>query len=231
MATEEQGITSGARGARLPRSARRAQLLEAARSVFVERGYHAAGMDEIAERAGVSKPVLYQHFPGKFELYLALLDEADREIVDAVLAGMNSAVDNKERVQAAIGAYFEFVAREGASYRLVFESDLANDPQVRDRIQEVQRHCAHAVADVIRQGTDCTSEQALLLATGVVGMAQTAARHWLYDQVMPQAEAVRLVADLAWRGMRGLPRTEEAASPSTAASVGAATPSGASRSD
>ncbi len=61
---------------RLPRPARRLQLLGAARDVFVAQGYHAAAMDEIAERAGVSKPVLYQHFPGKLELYLALLDES-----------------------------------------------------------------------------------------------------------------------------------------------------------
>ena len=63
------------RGQRLPRSARRAQLLEAAQAAFVESGYHAAAMDDIADRAGVSKPVLYQHFPGKLELYLALLDK------------------------------------------------------------------------------------------------------------------------------------------------------------
>ncbi|MDO5711756.1 MAG: TetR/AcrR family transcriptional regulator [Micrococcales bacterium] len=207
MDTEQHRAPNGARGIRLPRSARRAQLLQAAQSVFVERGYHAAGMDEMAERAGVSKPVLYQHFPGKYELYLALLDEADRDIVSAVLDGMNSSADNKERVQATIRAYFAFVAREGAAYRLVFESDLSNDPQVRERIQEVQRHCAEAVAEVIGHGTDCTPDQALLLATGVVGMAQTAARHWLLDQSMPQTEAVRLVSDLAWRGMRGLPRT------------------------
>ncbi len=64
-----------ARGGRLPRSARRKQLLGAAQEVFVAQGYHAAAMDDIADRAGVSKPVLYQHFPGKLELYLALLDE------------------------------------------------------------------------------------------------------------------------------------------------------------
>ena len=64
---------------RLPRPARRLQLLGAARDVFVAQGYHAAAMDEIAERAGVSKPVLYQHFPGKLELYLALLDESAEE--------------------------------------------------------------------------------------------------------------------------------------------------------
>src|SRR5437660_9268035 len=68
-----QGAVAG-RGVRLPRTARRAQLLAAAQDVFVANGYHAAAMDEIAERSGVSKPVLYQHFPGKLELYLALLE-------------------------------------------------------------------------------------------------------------------------------------------------------------
>src|SRR6266498_1538695 len=62
-------------GPRLPRPARRRQLLGAAQEIFVAQGYHAAAMDDIADRAGVSKPVLYQHFPGKLDLYLALLDE------------------------------------------------------------------------------------------------------------------------------------------------------------
>ena len=66
----------------MPRSARRAQLLESALDVFVANGYHAAAMDDIAERAGVSKPVLYQHFPSKLDLYLALLDAACDEVVD-----------------------------------------------------------------------------------------------------------------------------------------------------
>jgi len=63
------------RSGRLPRAERRKQLLAAAQSVFVANGYHAAAMDDIAAEAGVSKPVLYQHFPGKLELYLALIDE------------------------------------------------------------------------------------------------------------------------------------------------------------
>ena len=71
------------RGQRLPRPARRAQLLEAAQAAFVESGYYAAAMDDIAERAGVSKPVLYQHFPSKLELYLALLDDRASELVES----------------------------------------------------------------------------------------------------------------------------------------------------
>lgn len=65
MSLSADSRTDAARGQRLPRSARRAQLLEAAQAAFVESGYHAAAMDDIAERAGVSKPVLYQHFPGR----------------------------------------------------------------------------------------------------------------------------------------------------------------------
>ena len=103
------------KGQRLPRSARRAQLLAAAQAAFVESGYHAAAMDDIAERAGVSKPVLYQHFPGKLELYLALLDERAGELEAAVRAALATTGTNKERVFATVAAYFEFVAREGTT--------------------------------------------------------------------------------------------------------------------
>ena len=75
------------RGARMPRRERRAQLLESALEVFVAQGYHAAAMDDIAERAGVSKPVLYQHFPGKLELYLALLDVSCDDVIDRLPPG------------------------------------------------------------------------------------------------------------------------------------------------
>ena len=90
--------TQTVRPTRLPRSARRKQLLEAAQEVFVAQGYHAAAMDDIAERAGVSKPVLYQHFPGKLELYLALLDTHCDAILDRMHAAMSSSTDNKVRV-------------------------------------------------------------------------------------------------------------------------------------
>src|ERR1700693_4192906 len=91
---------------RLPRQARRRQLLGAAQQVFVAHGYPAAAMDEIAERAGVSKPVLYQHFPGKLELYLALLDESVADLVGAVSAALASTTDNRDRVPATFRAFF-----------------------------------------------------------------------------------------------------------------------------
>src|SRR5216683_7237889 len=114
-------------GNRLPKPARRRQLLAAAQEVFVAQGYHAAAMDEIAERAGVSKPVLYQHFPGKLELYLALLDESVDELVRIVRDALASTTDNKQRVPATFKAFFDFVGTGGQAFRLVFESDLRNE--------------------------------------------------------------------------------------------------------
>src|SRR5215475_8626599 len=97
-------------GNRLPKPARRRQLLAAAQEVFVAQGYHAAAMDEIAERAGVSKPVLYQHFPGKLELYLALLDESAAELTKIMSDALSSTSDNKQRVPATFKAFYDFVA-------------------------------------------------------------------------------------------------------------------------
>ena len=104
--TAASGGAQTARPTRLPRSARRKQLLAAAQQIFVAHGYHAAAMDDIAERAGVSKPVLYQHFPGKLELYLALLDTHCDAIIAKVRSAMLATPDNKERVKGAVAGVF-----------------------------------------------------------------------------------------------------------------------------
>src|SRR2546421_12237852 len=109
MTSVASGMQATGRPVRLPRSARRKQLLAAAQEVFVAQGYHAAAMDDIAERAGVSKPVLYQHFPSKLELYLALLDTHCDALVGKVRGAMSATTDNKERVSGAMRAYYEFV--------------------------------------------------------------------------------------------------------------------------
>lgn len=197
------------RSSRLPRHERRRQLLDAALEVFVSQGYHAAAMDEIAERAGVSKPVLYQHFPGKLELYLALLDESVVTLVETVRDALRSNPDPKQRVAATFGAYFEFVGGKGQAYRLVFESDLSNETAVRDRLDRVLRECADMVSQTVREDAGLSEEEAHLLSVGMVGMAQVTARYWLSTQDhIPREMAEQLVARLAWRGISGWPRSE-----------------------
>jgi AcrR family transcriptional regulator len=199
------------RSARLPRSVRRRQLLTAAQEIFVAQGYHAAAMDDIAERAGVSKPVLYQHFPGKLDLYLALLDQHAEALLAAVRAALESTSDNKQRVAATIEAYFRFVDEDGGAFRLVFESDLTNQSEVRERVDGVTAACAEAIREVIREDAGLPDEAAMLLAVGLSGMAQVSARYWLATEgSIPRDAAARLLASLSWRGIGGFPRTGEA---------------------
>ncbi|MDL4772077.1 MULTISPECIES: TetR/AcrR family transcriptional regulator [Thermomonosporaceae] len=194
------------RGTRLPRLARRRQLLGAAQEVFVAQGYHAAAMDEIAERAGVSKPVLYQHFPGKLELYLALLDEHAEALVKTVRDALESTSVNKLRVQASMQAFYDFVSGEGEAYRLVFESDLRNVAPVRARVERANQQCAEMIAQVIVEDTDAPADEAHLLGMGLVGMAEVSARYWLSQhRAISKDTAEKIIARLAWRGISGFP--------------------------
>lgn len=193
----------------MPKEQRRTQVLDAARAVFVESGYHAAGMDVIAERAGVSKPVLYQHFPSKLDLYLALLDAGLEELLEATDTAARETPDNKLRVQRTMRAYFAFVDNPDSAYRLVFESDLMNEPAVRIRVEAANHEIAKRIAKVISEDTGLRPDEALLLGSGMQGMAQVAARGWLdHDSMlMTRDEAADLIAALAWRGIRGFPLT------------------------
>jgi AcrR family transcriptional regulator len=208
--TDRSGQDQKPRGGRLPRNERRVQLLESALGAFVAQGYHAAAMDDIAERAGVSKPVLYQHFPGKLDLYLALLDVSCDQIIDNCRAALASTHDNKTRVAAAMAAFYSYVAAENGAFRLVFESDLTSEPAVREHVDRVTSECAAMIADVIHDDTGLPDEASRLLAVSLVGMAQVSARFWISEAAgISQTQAVELVSGLAWRGIRGYPLTDE----------------------
>lgn len=204
------GRSARPRGNRLPRRERRAQLLESALEVFVAQGYHAAAMDDIAERAGVSKPVLYQHFPGKLDLYLALLDESCTTVIDSCRGALASTDDNKLRVAATVKAFYDYVAHDTGAFRLVFESDLTSEPAVRTQIERVTAETAEMVTEVIADDTGLPDEAARLLAVSLVGMAQVSARNWLSEgSNIDLNDAVALVSGLAWRGIAGYPKADE----------------------
>ncbi|MCR6486528.1 TetR/AcrR family transcriptional regulator [Amycolatopsis sp. FBCC-B4732] len=192
------------RGVRLPRTERRAQLLAAAQRVFAENGYHAAAMDEIAEVAGVSKPVLYQHFPGKLDLYIALLESHVDELVKRVQTALDSTTENRQRVPATVGAFFDFVSEDAGAFRMVFESDLRGEPAVQEAVDRATSASVDAITETITADAGLDEDKARLLAVGLVGMSQVSARFWLqHHQSMSQEEAVALTANLAWRGIGG----------------------------
>ena len=188
--------------------------MTAALEVFVSAGYHAAAMDDIADRAGVSKPVLYQHFPGKLELYLAILEDAADHVIGLATQALESTTENRHRVAATVAAFYDYVDSEQGAFRLVFESDLTNEPAVRYQVERVVNESAALIADVISDDTGLDPESATLIAVSLVGMAQVSARYWLHGvndrgSSMGKDQAARLVSALAWRGISGNARTDE----------------------
>lgn len=194
--------TQSGKSGRLPKTERRAHLLVAAQRVFAANGYHAAAMDEIAEQGGVSKPVLYQHFPGKLELYIALLESHVDELVGRVRDALASTTDNKLRVRAAVGAFFDFVNGDAGAFRMVFESDLRGETSVQNAVERATTECVEAITETITSDAGLSTDKARLLAVGLVGMSQVSARFWLAEgSSMTRSEAVELTATLAWRGI------------------------------
>jgi len=197
------------KSARLPRDERRAQLLVAALEVFTAAGYHSAAMDEIADRANVSKPVLYRHFPSKLDLYLAVLDLHIDSLVFAIQKAIASNRENSSRVAATVEAYFGFIDSEGEAFRLLFESDMNLEPQVRERLNRMTYDCAAAVSAVISIDTGLGKEESMMLAVGIIGTVQTTARHWLdRDGKIDRQRATELVMNLIWRGISGFPKSQ-----------------------
>lgn len=193
-------------GARLPRGERREQLLESASEVFVDRGYHAAGMDEIAERAGVSKPVLYQHFSSKLDLYLAVLQQHVDILVTGVRQALRTTTDNRQRLRAAVQAFFDFIEHDSQGYRLIFQNDYVAEPQVAAQVKVATDACTDAVFDLISRDSGLEAHRARMIAVGLVAISVDCARYWLdSDRPISKDDAVEGTVLFAWGGLSHVP--------------------------
>jgi AcrR family transcriptional regulator len=196
------------RGNRLPRGERRGQLLAAASEVFVDRGFHAAGMDEIADRAGVSKPVLYQHFSSKLDLYLAVLQRHVDNLVSGVRQALRTTTDNRQRLRSAVQAFFDFIEHDGQGYRLIFENDYVSEPQVAAQVRVATESCTDAVFDLISRDSGLEAHRARMIAVGLVGISVDCARYWLgADRPISKEAAVEGTVQFAWGGLSHVPLT------------------------
>ena len=194
---------------RLSAQARRAQLLQVARAVFASDGYHGAAMEQIAASAGVTKPVLYQHFESKKELYLGLLEEDMGRLLDEIKRAIETARSNRERIERATGAYFTFIDENEGSFRLLFRETMGSEDEFRRAIERFRDELARAISAVIASETDMPAGEAELLARGVMGIAESAAQWWLDSRSVARDRVVKDLSDLAWRGLAGVPRRGE----------------------
>lgn len=206
---------------RLPADARRAQLVGIAGKMFADAGYHGVSMEQIADAAGVSKPVLYQHFPSKRDLYLALVRDAVSEMEQRVRAALAGTTDNRARVESATAAYFRFV--EDPRFRLVFSAERSDDA-VHEEVAAAHRRVTETVADLISADAGLDRASALFLAAALRGMATEGAQWWSEHYDVSRDDAVHLASRLAWRGLGSLgPRAETTATPSARAASEEAT--------
>lgn len=194
---------------RLPAARRRRQLLDVALAAFAEHGFHETSMNDVAEAAGVTKPVLYQHFRSKRELFGELLADVGRELQDAITKAVASAATSREMVDLGFAAFFRYVDAHRNAFVLFWGHGSVREDEFAGLVEKVEDTLAEVVAGFIEiEGLDLSQRR--LLGHGIVGMIHGASAHWLRqsDAAEPDQVASQL-ADLAWRGLRGVRPAED----------------------
>lgn len=204
----------------MPAPQRRIQLLETALERFAHKGYHETSMEEIADAAGVTKPVIYHHFSSKTELFIELLDTVGERLVLDMSAKIEAETSPYRRVLAGFRAYFDFVCTSTSAYKLLFTSGARISDEFSDPVRRLEESVAAIIARFVEADIDDAHRE--LLGYAIVGLGEVAARRWVADRStnpdsaadtirsddLDPAEgelmALRL-ADLVWAGLRSLP--------------------------
>jgi AcrR family transcriptional regulator len=192
---------------RLTATARREQLLDVALGVFARNGYHDTSMNDVADAAGVTKPVLYQHFDSKRDLYQALLDDVSSRLLTAIVTAAAGAKDGREQTERGFQAYFRWVAEDHDAFMLLYGGGTRRDDDFARAVRRVTATAAAAIAPLI--AIDIDLEHRLTLAHALIGLAEGASRRLVErgDSFDPD-QIGRQVSDLAWAGLRGVRRTD-----------------------
>ncbi len=188
---------------RLSATERREQILDVALEVLGRSGYHGTSMNDIAEAAGVTKPVLYQHFDSKRDLYLALMDEVGNRLIAEISKATADAADGKSQTERGIQAYFRWVSNDHDAFMILFGGGLRRDDEFRDAFRRITDEVATAIAPLI--AVDLDAEDRRTIAHALIGLAEGASRR-LVERGEPfdPDEVARTLSRLAWAGLRAL---------------------------
>ncbi|GAA1872755.1 TetR/AcrR family transcriptional regulator [Brevibacterium marinum] len=186
---------------RLPREQRRDQLVGVALSVFATRGYRTTSMDTIAEAAGVSKPVLYQHFASKQDLYLALIDDSAAHLDSVLEAALGSTDDPHEQVRVTYRSYFEFVISHREEFIILFNSDVY-EPEAQRRIRSLRDRSAFRIVAALQSFTDLNDTDAKLLCRTLIGTAEMIVKQLDSTKQLDFDAAVGLLTQMSWGGLQ-----------------------------
>jgi AcrR family transcriptional regulator len=191
---------------RIPAADRRALIIEAAREAFADGGYHRTSLDAVAERAGVSKALIYEHFASKRELHASMLEQHVRELVERLNVALAGAEPGEGRMRAGTEAFFTFLEeRRGAAAILLRNT---GDPDVAEWLDRLRDEVAAAIVTLMteeaeHQLDDDPDLQARIemLAQQQIGAIQSLADWWGEHREVPKEQVVAAVMELAWLGM------------------------------
>lgn len=192
---------------RLPAGERRRQLLDIALVEFARDGFRGTSMNRIAEAAGVTKPVLYQHFTSKRALFAEVLGDVGERLALTILEATRTATSPRGQVADGFTAYFSFMAANPDAFFVLFGAGTELDPEFATIVRRFESDMADTIADLIVID-GLSAEHRRLLAHGIVGIAEVTSRNWLRAGSGPldpsPEELAAQVATLAWSGLRGI---------------------------
>ncbi len=187
---------------RLPAAQRRQQLLDVAVEIFGVGGYGEASVADIAAAAGVTKPVVYQHFDSKRALFLEVLRECSDRMQDQIEKATAEASSPREQVEEGFGSMVRYFHDNPAAFRILFSDVSRSDPEFAHAVHRVEMVVADRIADLIVI-EDLTAEERRVLAHGVLGMAEGVLRNYVDNPDVAVDRVADLLSTLAWTGLRG----------------------------
>ena len=194
---------------RTPPPERRDHLLRVARTVFANGGFQATTMDEIAHEAGFTKPILYQYFDSKTELYREVVTQTAETLLASLRAAVGDATTPRERIEVSFTVFFNMVVEETDAFRILFIH--SHEGETRGDLRAFEAALVSFIEPLI--AVRIKPDHRRQLAAGVVGIAEGAATAWLIQQEargwppprpgVAQRLAARS-ATLAWGGLRSI---------------------------
>jgi AcrR family transcriptional regulator len=184
-------------------AARRAQLLDVAESTFAELGYDRTSFEDVAIRAGVTRPLLYDHFASKDELYLACVEAARGELETAVIDAVLAETEPLAQLRAGITAYFTFVQERGQRWDILFAGGTAVAGPAGEAAAEMRYRTAERLAALFARALPDADEAAVMAyAHGASGAAEQLAKWWRRSSQITVDELVTLYLEMVWDGLR-----------------------------